>query len=284
MPIAPSFVTKLDRAEKHLIDLEAAIEEFSGTSPATRPYTVRTRIEGKKKREVHRLYFTRSAENTDIPLIAADAIYNMRSSLEHLMCSLVASKDRDSVTFPVFWRGVWNDFVEGENAQRRKDRQRWQTIVNAVPEEVLARLKRLQPPDDPVDNQTAHGLRILNQLSNNDRHTKLPVFADGVEGLMIRWRLPDGSTVNGFAPADANHFLENEAEIRGVPKGAMYVESYGPAHVVIRTALRNENGPVNLPVVPFIRDNLAFIREKVVPPLLPYVHPGPKPKRSGKRR
>jgi hypothetical protein len=42
-------------------------------------------------------------------------------------------------------------------------------------------LKRLQPPDEPTNAESPHGLRLLNQLSNKDRHTRLPVVADGVE-------------------------------------------------------------------------------------------------------
>jgi hypothetical protein len=271
--IVPSFVAKLNRAEKHLIDLQAALEQYGGTDARTRPYTVRKRIEGKAKREVHRLHFTRGVGNTDIPLIAADAIYNLRSSLEHLMASIVASKDRDSVTFPVFWRSVWEAAIPGENAQRGKDRQRWSTIAKALPVEAVTFLKRLQPPDEAGNKQTPHGLRLLNQFSNADRHTKLPLFAHGVEGLLIRWRLADGEIVSALASADPGHFVEDDAEIREVPSEAVYMECYGPPVVVVRTALKDADGKVvNVPIVDFIRDQRIFIRDKVVPKLLPYVH------------
>jgi hypothetical protein len=75
--IVPSYIAKLDRAERHLADLTAAIERYGGTDKATRPYTVRARSTG----------FTSpgSSVNTGVPLIVADAIYNLRSSLDHLM-------------------------------------------------------------------------------------------------------------------------------------------------------------------------------------------------------
>jgi len=183
--IVPSFVGKLDRAETHLVELKAAIERYGGTDPGTRPYTVRKRVESKRKGEVHRLHFTRSVENTDVPYIAADALYNLRASLDHLMAAMVPAKDRDSVMFPIFWRGVERPFIERENEQRRKDRERWLSIARRTQTGAVAFLKRLQPPDDAPNKQTPHALRILNQLANTDRHTKLPIVAHGVDGLLI---------------------------------------------------------------------------------------------------
>src|SRR4051794_33023831 len=116
--IVPSYVAKVTRAKQHLIDLEAEIERYA----LRKPYTVRERIEGKKKRKVRRLAFTEDPANTDIPIIAADVIYNLRSGLDHLMASLAPSARRSSVMFPVFWQGVWDAPIEGENEQRLKDR------------------------------------------------------------------------------------------------------------------------------------------------------------------
>lgn len=153
--LVPSYLAKLSRTEKHLVDLEAAIKAFGGSTAETRPYTVRKRVEGK--REVHRLHFTRSADNTEVPLIFADAIYNLRSSLDHLAGALVPSKDRRSVMFPILWRGVENPFVEREDEQRRKDRERWQSIAKRVQPGALTYLKRLQPPDERPSEETPHG-------------------------------------------------------------------------------------------------------------------------------
>ena len=60
-------------------ELREAISGFRGTDreAASRPYTITRRREGRHV--VDRLEFTRSVVNTDIALIAADAIYNLRS-------------------------------------------------------------------------------------------------------------------------------------------------------------------------------------------------------------
>jgi hypothetical protein len=270
--IVPSFVGKLGRAEKHLVDLKASIERYGGTDVSNRPYTVRKRVEGngRRTRTVFRIHFRSSIENTDIPLIVADAIYDMRSSLEHLMAAMVASKDRDSCTFPIFWRGVWKPWVPGDNAQRRKDRQRWLSIANALPDEAVTYLKRLQPPDDALEAQEVHHLRLLNQFSNTDRHTKLPVIAAGLSESLFRNYKADGSYVDGVGRPGEGSFFEPDAEVHALP-GTVKMEVTGTPQVVIRTRLKDDNGDViNLPVVDFVNDGIVFIRDKIIPTLAPY--------------
>jgi hypothetical protein len=272
--LLPSFLGKLDRAEKHLRELEWVLADYAGTDKASRPYTVRKRVEGKK--QVYRLHFTRSVANTTAAYIAADAIYNLRSSLDHLMSAMVSGK-RTSVTFLVFWKGVWQPFVAGENAQRRKDRERWLSTASVLPDKAVAFLKKLQPPDETLKDQAPHGLRILNQLSNTDRHTKLPLVGHGVDNLFVRWKRADGTMVDSFGKATEGNFVEDQAKIHGVPPGAVYVEAIGTPVVVIRTGMTDDHGKVNLPVIDFISNTLEFLREKVMPGFIPYVrNPGGK--------
>jgi hypothetical protein len=161
--IVPSFIAKLNRVEEYLHDLRAEIERYGGADSTNVPFTVKVLTHGMRK--IHRLHFTRAVVNTDVPVIAADAIYNLRSSLEHLMAALVANKDRDRVMFPILWRGVWDAPIPGENDQRTKDRERWGTISRAVRPAAPEFLKRLQPPDDDPNKQSPHALRLLNQIS-----------------------------------------------------------------------------------------------------------------------
>jgi hypothetical protein len=209
--IVPSYITKLDRAEHHLGDLKEAVAAFggTGTEAESRPYTITKSREGR--RDVHRLEFTRSVVNTETPLIAADAIYNMRSSLDHLMTAL-SPAGRNPI-FPVYFRGVADPPVDGENNQRIKLRERWTSDTAHLAPQAVEFLKRLQPPDDPTHAESPHALRLLNQLSNKDRHTRLPLVADGVEGLIINWRMTDGHLEQALARPDADHLIEADAEL-----------------------------------------------------------------------
>src|SRR4051812_19688648 len=119
--VIPSYIAKLARAKKHLGDLEEEVRRFGDTHP----YEVREAVVAADGRKVRRITFTGSPANTDIPLIAADAIYNLRSALDHLMSALVTSKHRSSAVFPVYFAGVWEEAASGENVRRAKQRRRW---------------------------------------------------------------------------------------------------------------------------------------------------------------
>lgn len=272
--LVPSYLAKLNRAEKHLADLDEAISAYSNPADGSRPYTVRKRIEGHGQREVHRLHFTRHPTNTDIPLIAADAIYNMRSSLEHLIAMLAPAKDRDRLTFPIYWRGVWEPVAEGDDQRRKKARHVWRAIDKALPADAVTVLKRLQPPDDAGPEEEDHALRILNRLSNADRHAKLPVAAAGVLKLNTVWRLPDGSEKLGLATADPGHVVEDGAEIKDAPQGAVYVECSGTPLVSIRLRekdMTSHGKTINLEIPGGLTALLGFLRDTLTPLLVPYV-------------
>jgi hypothetical protein len=274
--LVPSYLAKLTRAEKHLVELADAIKLYGGSDSASRPYTVRKRIEGKDKREVYRLHFTRSPANTDIPLIAADAIYNLRSSMEHLIAAIAPAKDRDSLTFPVFWRGVWEPCVEGENQRRRKARHQWKAIERALRPEAIAVLKRLQPPDDAGKDEQAHDLRILNRFSNTDRHAKLPVVAAGLTRFALHWTPKEGNPKLGFGEANPGGMVEDGAELKDTPEGAVKVEIVGTPLVAIRIRgkeIASKRPSVNAELPGSLGAILDFIRREAMTPLLPFVRP-----------
>ncbi len=263
--VVPSYLAKVHRAKKHLIDLKDEINRYA----ATKPYTVSERIEGKKEREVRRLTFTADPANTDIPIIAADVIYNLRSSLDHLMSSLVSCKDRGSAMFPVFFQGVWEPPLPGENEQRGRDRSRWTSYTKSVHPEALAFLKSAQPPDDAGDGEEAHLIRFLNRLSNRDRHEKLPVLVTGLRHLTVSWETPNGLRQTGLVPHSQTSFFEDEARL-DLPYDAMNVEIEGSPLIVIRVRQDVHTRDRHLAVLPELNRTVNLLEEWVIPALSPY--------------
>lgn len=267
----PSYIGKINRAESHLKQLKAAIDRYGGSDEDGRPYAVGKSMEGKPKRQTFRLEFIRAVDTTTIPYIFADALYNLRSSLDHLMYSC-ATKKPDSVSFPIFWRNVWDPPVDGENKQRSKDRERWASIADKLPDEAVAFLKRLQPPDGPDDPTSPNGLRVLNGLVNNDRHSKLPVFASGLSEVQV-WNLQqDGSTIRGLGIIEPDAFMADGANIQA-PDGTVDMEIKGTPRIVIRTGLKDAQGrPRNVPILHLVEEMITFIRDTVMPPLIPFAN------------
>ncbi len=258
--IVPSYLAKVHRAEKHIIDLEGEIERYA----STKPYTVRERIEGKKQRKVRRLAFTAYPENTDIPIIIADVIYNLRSSLDHLMAALVAPKDRSSSMFPIFFQGVWEAIAPGENQQRVKERIRWASDIKTIDSGAVAVLQSLQPPDDGGNNETANLLRFINRLSNRDRHEKPPVVVTGLDQLVARFKWPDGRPQIGLGiPNSDGGFFKDGAEIK-FPQDAMDVEIEGTPLIAIRVGQDETGRPRYLQVPDELTKTVSFIKNMVI--------------------
>jgi hypothetical protein len=261
----PSYIAKSSRAEKHLIDLEAEIERYA----SRKPYNVADSIEGKHQKKVRRLHMTQDVADTDIPILTADAIYNMRSSLDHLMSALVTKNDRNSAIFPLYFQGVWDAIVPGEKPQRVKSRISWASHIKTLPDEAIAFLKTLQPPDDAGDEVQLHRLAVIGRLSNRDRHEKLPVIASGLHTVAIGWEMPDGTSRYGIGRPKPGGFFEDDAMLSKVPEDAMNVKIEGTPTIVIRT----HEGGTGIKIPEELWGCLRMIRECVIPKLSPYVRP-----------
>jgi hypothetical protein len=260
--IVPSYVAKVARAKEHLVDLQLAVNQYAGTHP----YTVRKRIEGKKKQPVWRIELTAQPANSDIPILAADAIYNLRSSLDHLMSALVAPKDRGSAMFPIFFQGVWERASAGDNEQRVKDRLRWASYVKSLPDGAVTVLKSLQPPDTSPDDPATNLLRLINRLSNRDRHEKLPIVAAGLSELELTITMPDGTMHEAIGYLGGEDALQDHAQLHGIAPGTVHVQIAGVALVAIQGRLKNRYIPIPRRLV----HAAIYIDARIIPELLPF--------------
>jgi hypothetical protein len=259
-----SFVEKLWRAEKHIEDLEVEIAKYA----ARHPYTVCTGFESKKKPNVNRLKFIEYPDTTDIPLIAADAIYSIRSALDHLMAALVHRNQRRKVYFPIFFKGVWNDDLPGEDKKRTDERARWRSYTKSIKPGALAILKELQPRDGARnDDPTVNFITILNSIAVKDRHVKLPFLAPSLRDYRVTCTRADGITKVGLTGLHPDKPLDDGAIINGLPKGAMNVEIKGTP--VVSIDISNPHG--NLPVPEMLNDGVAKCNELIVGRLAGYV-------------
>jgi hypothetical protein len=263
--IVPSYIAKVSRAKKHLVELEEAIERYSNT----KPYTVRQGVEGKKKTKVWRLVFTSNPADTDIPIIAADVIYNLRSSLDHLMSALVAKKDRNSAIFPIFFQGVWEAAKPGEDPQRLKVRERWTSDTATMRPEAVAFLKKAQPLDDGgQDIEEANLLRVLNRWSNRDRHEKLPVVAAGLSALMVKITRSDGRVQPGFGRHKGERpFFKDQTRLAQVPDDAVQVKIAG----VPAIAMGVGGAERYLEIPEHLHLTAKLIEHTIIPGLIPYI-------------
>jgi hypothetical protein len=168
---------KIERAERHIIDLETTIEAFRRRDP--NPVT----IEDDHERGVRRLNIEiREVVPYEIGLIVGDAVHNLRSALDIMICDVAALFGDDSrkARFP---------FAEEADALESVFRPE----VKKLPADILAMIKALKPYKKGGDKK----LRGLHDLDVLDKHQVIITTADrviidhsevGKLTLLIRYR------------------------------------------------------------------------------------------------
>lgn len=255
--IEPSYFAKLRRAEHHLGELTDAVANYA----TTHPYTFELLGDGRG-----RLTFTASPENTEIPIIAADVIYNLRSALDHLMAALVPANRERSVYFPILFDGVWDEPVDREDEGTKRDRKRWTTYVKGAHPQAVEILKGMQPSlDESASDPTVNFLVALNRMAVRDRHTRLPVVAPTLANYTVTVRRDsDGARSTGWG--DAPGALHQDGEMTGLPAGIVDARIRGETVVAVQIG---DLGYLRLP--DSLATGLHVCRERVVAPLIPFV-------------
>jgi hypothetical protein len=176
-----SYWLKVQRAEQHF----AQLKELLAPNQKVRPYDVRESFDGKTNEYVYRAF---AAEQPDpwLAIVAGDFFNNIRSALDHVRAALVPTGRRRDGYFPIFDE----DFRErcaccGEQLERnRKTEDRWNAYSQGMPKEAIAFILDRQPfmvGDDPEARADRHALKILNALTNADKHKSLVVLASGIQ-------------------------------------------------------------------------------------------------------
>jgi len=262
--LVPSYILKADRAEKHLHDLKVTIAQWADSHP----YEASRGFNGKH--DSRHLRFT-SSPPLELGTMAADFVYNLRSGLDHLMADLVPSAQRRSVYFPIYFEGVWEEPLAGEDQQRTKERGRWRSDTAKVRPEAVAILKSLQPPRGAGQpGEGVHALLLLNRISNTDRHQRLPVLFTALRGFRLLWQDPTGNQQIGpgdtRTPTDTR-VLQDGAEL-GFPPSARNVQIAGSPVVAVKIP----DPPRDIEIPSAFDQALDAYRTRVVGPLSPYVH------------
>jgi hypothetical protein len=147
---------KVERAKKHISDLDGEIKAFLKTNPY--------KVAVKRNPDTRRLiYYLASVEPTPdcLPLLAGDAIQNLMSALDHLAYQIVCSDTGDHPPNP-----NWIYFPIADNAEKYEAKKRGK-IEGARPETFEA-IDALKPYKGGNDQ-----LWILYRLNNIEKHRLL---------------------------------------------------------------------------------------------------------------
>lgn len=163
---------KLERAEKHLQDLETALASFYKLEPCK----VVKYLHSEDGRQIFRSEFTIEPPPT-LSIIAGDAIHNMRSALDWLICQLSllnGAKTLKGVEFPIF-KDIPTGRLKGS----------FQYKIRFLPDEAKQATEIIQPYHTG-NLAKLQRLWLLQQLDITDKHRGLIV-----EGMIMSIPLPN---------------------------------------------------------------------------------------------
>lgn len=114
--VTESWWLKLDRAEKHLQELEVEICRYG----ERRPYLTERLVQPKGQRHLWK-YAIRFTEQPDqnIALIVGDAAHNMRCALDHLAVAMSDKRHRALASFPIESKPIWDADGQGRLPRQR---------------------------------------------------------------------------------------------------------------------------------------------------------------------
>lgn len=173
---------KLDRARYHNDQAQAmwdqlynsGVYKFIMRMDERPPYTIRFRWDLRDRTEEEQRVLT------DLGLIFADFLGNLRSALDHLAWRLVevsGNEPHNRTSFPA-----------------AKTEAAWLTArgrdVRGIAPELVAVIDEVQPyrDDDPERNF----LWVLDEVNNLNKHRMIPATAESLGGFRFRYAAPDG--------------------------------------------------------------------------------------------
>jgi hypothetical protein len=191
----PSWQLKIRRAEKHLSDLSDLIDIPQGRQR----YPTREILDPGGEYDYAIDLAQEISEN--VPIVAGDLLFNVRSALDHITCALIPGEDKGRSQFPIFT----DDPMEvGRATGKYRDPTAanvWRRCVRGVPSNAVAVITRSQPYYQARlkgEDATHHTLAVLNSLQNADKHRKLIFSRPALKHVAV---LMDGVEVDWAAPA-----------------------------------------------------------------------------------
>ena len=175
---------KLARGIEHVQTLQGEAAEFLDEDA----YVFSVERERRSAQKIaHRCFATEIKPTPDHwPLLAGEAIQNLRSSLDHAVYALVPKRKRGASGFPIY-----TDTCEFQVLGRK--------LIPRIPTPIAALIENAQPYRHSPQAPSRDSLEILRTLSNIDKHRTLATIACAVELEYIGFGV--GVSIEQWRPA-----------------------------------------------------------------------------------
>jgi hypothetical protein len=236
---------KVERAKKHIADVQERINRSSDAYPPTR------KVDGKTGEEFLYYALTDRTFKTDIAMLAGDAIHNLRCALDFAWCGTIEKLSPTALT-------QWTHFPIPDSRQKLiGDLTKTGKISQSSPvfDFMVERVKSYEGGDADIC--------AINTLDLNDKHVLLiPVInfvkIDGVEfedeggrilhsliatkrNIGYRINIPTGSHVKNYGQATIQVVFPHETITEGLEVVPTLNRFYGKTREIVRKLQRMAN-------------------------------------------
>jgi hypothetical protein len=190
-----SWRLKFQRAEKHFHDLQGAL----GLPIGRHEYPVAEELNAEGEYD-YRLALPEHPLNEEIPLIAGDILFNIRSGLDHLFSALISGDDKARAQFPIFTDNPLEIDQTTGKYLRPWAKGAWLAQTTGVPLLILAGVVMLQSFYQARQVGIAaqhHSLAVLATLQNADKHEKLTFIGPVLNKTLVT---VEGVVTYGIVP------------------------------------------------------------------------------------
>jgi len=257
---------KIERAKKHVGDLEASVQGFIQSNP----YEVIRHDEPDTGDWVFKVRVLRQPP-LELSAIAGDAIHNLRASLDLLVCELVRGERNivtDKTSFPI-----------ARNAKVFKSGH--MRMVEGAPHEAIRLIKRLKPYKGGNE-----ALWRLHKLDIADKHRLLITVGGAHQSVVLDFaryfdNLPgmnpelippqDLSMPIGLNAADQQWPLKDGTEVFRVGHGGQNLKMHENPQFTFHVAFGEGEIVQGEPLIPTLHQLVNFV-EGVIEPFLPLLH------------
>ena len=200
-----SWRLKVDRAEKHLHELEAKIRTYADGHPYE---AIRARHAKKDTRDWAYLLRVTKQPDPRMAIVCGDVVHNLRSAYDHLAVAIAPRSRRWQAGFPIELEDIWEKDEGGVYIVADDNRRAsYLSRTTGMPKDALTIIDELQPYNARTDPKH-HPLAIISRLDNADKHRELLVVAVGLgdvrtetyfRGRRFEQALPEHPKGRGFA-------------------------------------------------------------------------------------
>ncbi len=251
-----SYVLKFNRAQEHLDNLNQVAQWWL----QAHPYRVGEDFDAESGlKEI--AVFADDQPPARMALVAGDVIQNLRNSLDHLIGELarfasggyLMPKVEQALQFPITTN------KQNFTAERRRGR------LGCVPPRTQAAIQRLQPYRSG-DAMERHPLYVLQELSNIDKHRKLPLLLSVVQS--ISFNQIHVISAQHFELLGGGLFTDKAVLVRMNPEAQVEVD-FNAIAVAVEIAFGQGTPLPGAPVVQSLRDLAQWTAGTVLGPLTP---------------